>query len=226
MQQKPKSKNIFTRGLKHIAKVAIQGIFWLAPIIAIIAITLWLYGKINFLTGSLFNLFGFNPENYPFLWFLLGVSILIFIAYLVGNLVDTHIAGWLEKLLLKIPGYSTVKDLVNIFNSSKKGEKHVLVVLISGFAKQGYNVGLMYSTKESIIKDHYTVTLSQTPIPNGGYLFEVHKDNIKVLKQATFDHNLQYLLSMGVKSLAEITKVSAIEIDNLPSLDDFLKADE
>ncbi len=56
----------------------------------------------------------------------------------------------------------------------------------------------MYSTKESIVKDHYTAVLSMTPIPNGGYMFEVHKDKIWVIQEATFDSNLQYLLSMGV----------------------------
>ena len=99
----------------------------------------------------------------------------------------------------------------------------MLVVAIKGFAAEGYNIGLMYSQKESIIKEHYTVTLSQTPIPNGGYLFEVHKDNIYVIEKATFDDNLQYLLSMGVKSLADILKTKPRSIDELTSLDRWLE---
>ncbi|MCW8822097.1 MAG: hypothetical protein OQK45_07695 [Sulfurovum sp.] len=50
----------------------------------------------------------------------------------------------------------------------------------------------MYSQKESIIKGHYTVTLSMSPITNVGYMFEVHKDNIFVIESATFDDKLQY----------------------------------
>jgi uncharacterized membrane protein len=135
---------------------------------------------------------------------------------------NTRLEDFFQKQLAKIPFYTTIKDIINIFNSSKEGENRVLVVAISGFAKEGYNIGLMYSQKESIIKDHYTVTLSMTPIPNGGYMFEVHKDSIYVLKDATFDDNLQYLLSMGVKSMAEILKTQPIEKENMLLLHEWL----
>jgi len=81
----------------------------------------------------------------------------------------------------------------------------------------------MYSQKESIIKDHYTVTLSMTPIPNGGYMFEVHKDNIFIIENATFDDNLQYLLSMGVKSITEVLNVKPKSLDAMQSLNEWLK---
>jgi uncharacterized membrane protein len=104
----------------------------------------------------------------------------------------------------KVPLYSTIKDIVDIFNSSKKGKNEVLVVAIKGFTQSGYNIGLMYSTKESIVKNHYTVTLSMSPIPNGGFMFEVHQDDILVIEGAKFNDNLNYLLSMGTKSMTEI----------------------
>ena len=135
---------------------------------------------------------------------------------------ETKLAGFAEKLFHKIPGYSTLKDIIGIFNSSKQGETKVLVVAIRGFASEGYNIGLMYSQNESIIKDHYTVTLSQTPIPNGGYMFEVHKDNIFVIEEAVFDDNLQYLLSMGVKSMADIMKVEPKSLDQLLTISQWL----
>jgi uncharacterized membrane protein len=80
----------------------------------------------------------------------------------------------------------------------------------------------MYSQKESIIKDHYTVTLSMSPIPNGGFMFEVDKKNIFVIENASFDNNLQYLLSMGVKSMREILNKEPISIEDLPLLEDWL----
>lgn len=126
--------------------------------------------------------------------------------------------------MAKIPGYKTVKDMIGIFNSSKKSQTKVLVVAISGFgSKDSYNIGLMYSQKESIIKDHYTVSLSMSPIPNGGFMFEVHKKEIFVIEEASFDHNLQYLLSMGVKSLAEILKTKPKPINELVPLEKWLE---
>ena len=212
--------------LKHFTETALQGLFGLLPVVIIVVVILWLYGKIDMLVGWAFKLIGFTPENHLFMWFVVAVGVFFLLLYFIGNLMNTRLVGFLQTQLAKIPGYSTIKDIINIFNSSKEGENQVLVVAIRGFAKEGYNIGLMYSQKESIIKDHYTVTLSMSPIPNGGYMFEVHKDNIFVIEGANFDDNLQYLLSMGVKSFAEITKSSSVSTDELLLLTDWLKLQE
>ena len=212
--------------LKHFTETALQGLFGLLPVVIIIVVILWLYGKIDMLVGWAFKLIGFTPENHLFMWFVVALVVFFLLLYFIGNLMNTRLVGFLQTQLAKIPGYSTIKDIINIFNSSKEGENQVLVVAIRGFANEGYNIGLMYSQKESIIKDHYTVTLSMSPIPNGGYMFEVHKDNIFVIEGANFDDNLQYLLSMGVKSFAEITKSSSVSTDELLLLSDWLVSQE
>jgi len=211
------------RTLKHFTNTALQGFFGLLPVVVVLVVILWLYGKIDFLVGSVFKTVGFMPENHKFLWFMLVIVIFLLLLYFMGHLVKTRLANYFESLLEKIPGYSTIKDLINLFNSSKEGENKVLVVAIRGFANEGYNIGLMYSQKESIIKNHYTVTLSMSPIPNGGYMFEVHKDNIFVIESATFDDNLQYLLSMGVKSFTEIIKSEPKNVDELLLLSEWLE---
>jgi len=205
---------------------ALQGLFGLLPVVVIVVLILWLYGKIDLLVNWAFKLVGFAPENNEFLWFILVIIIFLLILYVIGHLMKTKLVGFFESLLAKIPGYSTIKDIINIFNSSKEGENQVLVVAIRGFANEGYNIGLMYSQKESIIKDHYTITLSMTPIPNGGYMFEVHKDNIFVIDKATFDDNLQYLLSMGVTSFAEVLKTEPKPLDELVLLSDWLEVNK
>lgn len=203
---------------RHFFKIALQGLFWLAPIVAVLMVAIWLYGKVDQLTEWLFAVIGLNPQQFQFLWMVLALSLLLLALYLVGHIMETRAGTLFEKLFANIPGYATLKELIGIFNSSKKGEKKVLVVAIRGFAAEGYNIGLMYSQKESILKDHYTVTLSQTPIPNGGYLFEVHKENIFVIEEATFDHNVQYLLAMGVKSFAQIIKADPRPIEAMTPL--------
>jgi len=218
-----KIKSFFSGGWAHFLKVTVQGIFWLTPLVAIIAVVLWLYGKADFITAKLFHLIGLNPQHNIFLWTVAGVALLALTAYAIGHFIETRLGTFIEKALSKVPGYMMIKDLVGIFNSSKKGEKQVLVVMIRGFANQGYNIGLMYSQTEGILKEHYTVTLSQTPIPNGGYMFEVHQDNIYVIEEATFDNNLQYLLSMGVKSLSDIIDVKPRNIDELNTLRTWFK---
>jgi len=212
--------------LKHFMHTALQGLFGLLPVVIIVVLILWLYGKIDLLVGWVFKAIGFAPENNEFLWLILVLGIFLLLLYFMGHLMKTKLAGFFESLLEKIPGYSTIKDIINIFNSSKEGENQVLVVAIRGFANEGYNIGLMYSQKESIIKDHYTITLSMTPIPNGGYMFEVYKDNIFVIEKATFDDNLQYLLSMGVTSFAEVLKTESKPLEEFTKLSDWLKEKE
>jgi len=218
-----KLKYFFYSSKSHVLSIIIKGLFWLAPIVAVTLIVLWIYDNISSLTSFLFKSIGFNIESSPFLWTIFGVLLLGVIAYIVGIFVETRLGDVIERVYRKIPGYATIKELIDIFNTSKSGEKKVLVVLIRGFAQEGYNIGLMYSTKQSILKDHYTVTLSMTPIPNGGYMFEVHKDKIFVIEEATFDTNLQYLLSMGVKSLAEILKIEPKKLDEFRTLESFLQ---
>ncbi len=209
--------------LQHFVKVIFKGLLWILPMAAIIMIIVWVYEKIDALVEKIFHLIGFNPQHNEFLWLLAVILIFMLILYFVGHFMDTRLASFFERIFCKIPGYATIKDIFSIFSSSKDGKTQVLVVAIKGFAKEGYNIGLMYSQKESIIKDHYTITLSMTPIPNGGYMFEVHKDKIFVIEGATFDDNLQYLLSMGVKSMAEVIKTEPKDLDQLISLKEWLE---
>ena len=208
--------------IKHFIHIMLKGLFWLLPIAAILIILSWLYGKITMMVGWVFRFTGFIPESHAFLWGILVVFIFLIILYVLGWLVKTRLANLFEYLFCKIPGYGTIKGLVGIFNSSKEGKNQVLVVAIKGFTTEGYNIGLMYSQKESIIKDHYTITLSMSPIPNGGFMFEVHKEKILVIENATFDNNLMYLLSMGVRSLAEILKTEPKALEELMPFEEWL----
>jgi uncharacterized membrane protein len=191
---------------KKIFNTALQGFFWILPILLIVFIANWLFEKISILTHILFDGVGVNTSEYFILWVITGLIIALLVLSIIGSIATTRFASALEKLVKKVPFYSTIADIVGIFNASKKGKNDVLVVAIKGFTQSGYNIGLMYSTKESIIKDHYTVTLSMSPIPNGGFMFEVHGDDILVIEGAKFNDNLNYLLSMGTKSMGEILK--------------------
>ncbi len=189
---------------KKLFNTALQGFFWILPILLIIFIANWLFEKAAMLTHILFSRTNVNTEEHLILWTIVGVIIIVLALLIIGNIATSRFASAFDLFIKKVPLYSTIKDIVDIFNSSKKGKNEVLVVAIKGFTQSGYNIGLMYSTKESIVKNHYTVTLSMSPIPNGGFMFEVHQDDILVIEGAKFNDNLNYLLSMGTKSMTEI----------------------
>lgn len=102
--------------IKHFLEVTLQGVFWLLPIVAVVMIVLWLYNKVDLLAHSVFTLIGFAPQNNGFLWLLIVVVIFVFLLYIVGHLMETRVATFLETVISKIPGYSTIKDIIGIFN--------------------------------------------------------------------------------------------------------------
>ena len=106
--------------LKHFTQTAIQGLFGLLPVVIVAVVVLWLYGKIDALVGRMFELVGFVPEHHEFLWFLFAIIVFFMLLYITGILIQTRLVKYFESLLKNIPGYSTVKDIINIFNSSKK----------------------------------------------------------------------------------------------------------
>lgn len=218
-------KEYFKGGINHLINVALHGFFWLIPIGLLGWIILWVYGKADFVAGHLFRLIGIMPKNYPILWTFVALIILFLASYIVGHFIQTRIGKWirtiLEIILTRIPGYKFIRDIVGLFNSAKEGNNS-LVVMINGFSDSCYNTGLMYAVKQCVIEDYYTVVLSMTPIPNGGYEFEVHSDDIIVLGGITFNHYLAYLLAMGSKSLAEIAEVEPKKIEEYQKLTQWL----
>ena len=193
-------KAYFEGGWIHFINTCINGIFTVAPFLAIGTIIYWLYGKADILVGHLFNIIGLTPKNYPIIWTIAGVVLLIFVSYVIGHFVQTRIGNWvrnfLELISSKIPGFLLLKKLISLFNSSKSGEKDVLVVMISGSFRNSYRIGLMYSVEESITRGCYSVSISQSPLPNGGFIHEEPADKIWVLEGVTFNHYMEYLLSM------------------------------
>jgi uncharacterized membrane protein len=208
---KIKGKQMFKKIFKKLFNSAMQGLFWLLPITAVVFIALWLFENTSLLTNYLFNVLGFDPKKYEVLWTVAGVILVIVILSIIGAIASTRLATAFEKSIRKVPLYSTIKDIIGIFNSSKKDSDNALVVAIKGFTQTGYNIGIMYSTKESIIKDHYTITLFLSPLPSSGFMFEIHKDDIFVIEGAKFNDNLQYIISMGTRSMTEVLKQDPIK---------------
>lgn len=130
----------FRKSKKHFIKTTLNGVFWLAPIVAIFMIISWLYGKADIVAGGLFKIVGLTPSHHFTLWTILGITILGLGSFLVGVFIETgfgiFVRNKLEDILKKIPGFSNI----------------------------GHNIGIMYSTKEGIVKNHYTVTIPTTPI--------------------------------------------------------------
>ncbi|MEA3554087.1 MAG: DUF502 domain-containing protein [Campylobacterota bacterium] len=192
------------------------------PIIAIAVVSSILFEKIVVVNKFIVDLIGLSSIEYAPVILLIGLILFILLSYAVGYILNTFIGDWLNKLIHKIPFYKNLTDFINLFNSAKSGKKDVLVVAIKGFGQNSYNIGLMYNTDESIIKGHYSVVVSHMPL-QGGFIFEVSGDEIYVIKEATFNNNFEYLLTSASSSLAEVMKVEPIDINELPTLNEYMQ---
>jgi len=203
-------------------KTTVQGLFWLIPIILLLILSKVLLDKLIIVNKDIVDFIGLNSDEYVLSIFALGIISTVLLSYAVGYILNTVLGEWLNKLIHKIPFYKNLTDFINLFNSAKSGKKDVLVVAIKGFGQNNYNIGLMYSTNESIIKGHYSVVISHMPL-NGGFIFEVAGDEIYIIKEATFNNNFEYLLTSASSSLADIMKIEPIEIEKLPTLVEYKK---
>lgn len=201
---------------------SIQGLFWMIPIIAIVILSIILFDKLVIINKLIVDFVGLDSKDYIPLIIFFGLVSVVLLSYTVGYILNTVVGDWLNKLIHKIPFYKNLTDFINLFNSAKSGKKDVLVVAVKGLGQNSYNIGLMYNTNESIIKGHYSVVISHMPL-NGGFIFEVPGEEIYVIKEATFNNNFEYLLTSASSSLSDIMKVKPIDINELQTLDEYIK---
>ncbi|SEH68613.1 conserved hypothetical protein, membrane [Bathymodiolus azoricus thioautotrophic gill symbiont] len=105
---------------KKIFHTALQGFFWILPILLIVFIANWLFEKAAILTHILFSRTNANTEEYLLLWVMIGIIIIVLALSIIGSIATTRLASAFDLFIKKVPFYSTIKDIVDIFNSSKK----------------------------------------------------------------------------------------------------------
>ena len=201
---------------------SLQGFFWLIPIVAIGIILVVVFEKLSAINATIANFLGIQASSNSILFVLCGLVCIVIVCYIAGHILNTFLGEWFNKIIHKIPYYKNIADFFELFNSAKSGDQDVLVVAIKGFGTNSYNIGLMYNTNESLIKGHYSVVLSHMPL-QGGFIFEVPGDEIYVIKEAKFNHNLEYLLTSASRSMADILKVEPVEIGSLITLENYKK---
>jgi len=208
--------------ISNFLTTSIQGFFWLIPIVAIVAIVIIAVDKLSMINTAIAEFLGMSTDKYSLFFVLCGSICVLILCYIAGKLLNTFLGEWFNKIVHKIPYYKNIADFFELFNSAKSGEQDVLVVAVKGFGNNSYNIGLMYNTNESLIKGHYSVVLSHMPL-QGGFIFEVPGEEIYVIKEAKFNHNLEYLLTSASRSMADILKIEPKEIASFVTLVEYKK---
>lgn len=199
------------------------GLLATVPVYAIYAIFNMAYEKTKVIVSTIFDPIEIVTTENSILLILLAGSLLGIFCLLVGWLISTRIGGvtheFFEKLLIKLPFYETIKNFLKVITSDGKNS---LVVLSRSFSDDSYCIGTVNSIKESPVKGYYDILISTSPVPNGGYNFMTNSDRIYVLEGVKYSHYIEYLLSMGTKTIVDIAGIESKPIEEYQILTEWI----
>lgn len=200
--------------MKLIRKWFLSGIAILLPVGLTAFVLVWIFNLLDgILKGLISNIFG---KEIPGLGLLLLLVIIFVVGLLTSNFIGSKIAGWLEKLVSKIPLIKTVYNPIRKITSglsSDKNESFKKVVLIE-FPKEGTkSIGFITNSDFSIKgEDKISVFIPTTPNPTNGFLVLVDKADVEIL-DVTVNEGLNMVVSMGSAFEGDLKTKQKIIID-------------
>jgi uncharacterized membrane protein len=180
----------------------IGGFVALAPLTLIILLFRWVINLIGRILTPVVDQILQNPEPNPLIKFslyLITLAVILFFFFLIGIIVRTRLARFLnraeDRYLLKIPGYKLVKETVQQFFGKNRSFFRE-VVLVDIFNTGVLMTGFITDDQGEII----TVFVPTGPNPTSGLIY--HLPRQKVLKtNATVDKGMKSIISCGAGSM-------------------------
>jgi uncharacterized membrane protein len=177
--------------LTSLRNAFLSGLLLLAPL----AITVWVFGKIFDLVGGSFRPL-FEPylpkslQSLALLWDAIATVVVLLIitalGYLSRYVFGQYFGGLAERFIQGIPGvstvYNTVKQLVDTFSTQNRN-LFSKVVLVEFPHKGVYTIGFLTSKVRSDLQakfseELWTVFVPTTPNPTSGFLLMLPKRDI------------------------------------------------
>lgn len=213
--------------MQRIAQTFMAGLLAALPLVATVAITLWLitfvagYVGPNSQLGKLIASLGLGVTASDVAPYLAGLAIVAGSVYLLGLLVETRLAAWLspaiEGVMQRIPVLSTVYGLSKQFTSIvdlKGGDslKSMSPVWCFFGGEPGAAVlALLASPKPVVIGQHeyLGILVPSAPVPVGGALVYVPAAWVRPAEGGV-EHLMSVYVSMGVTQPKSSPQPSAV----------------
>lgn len=195
--------------LTSLRNAFLSGLLLLAPL----AITVWVFGRIFDLVGGSFRPL-FEPylpkslQSLALLWDAIAtVAVLLIITglgYLSRYVFGQYFGGLTERFIQSIPGvssvYNTVKQLVDTFSTQNRN-LFSKVVLVEFPRKGAHTIGFLTSKVHGDLQakfdeELWTVFVPTTPNPTSGFLLMVPKRDIIELEMSVGD-GMKMVISGG-----------------------------
>ncbi len=159
----------------------------------------------------------YNPDNYlpftvPGVGLLFTIIVLTMIGALAANLVGRSIINWWERILGRMPVLRTVyRGIKQIFQTAlQQGSKNFKSVGLIEYPRKGVHV-VAFIAREVDSGDiglppgnpMYSCFMPTTPNPTSGFLFFVHRDEVRILDM-TVEEGAKLVISAGLVTPADI----------------------
>jgi len=189
--------------MKKLKRLFIRGFFALIPLVVTIYVLQIIF---SFLEGllSLFirDLFGITI---PGVGVVASVLLILFIGFIVTNVLGARLVGYGEKLIGKVPLvpkiYFAIKQIIVAF--SLQGKQSFSKVVMVEYPRKGiYSIGFIISACRAEIqaaseKPLINIFVPTTPNPTTGFLLMVPEDEVIVLDMSV-EEGLKLILSAGM----------------------------
>jgi uncharacterized membrane protein len=195
--------------LTSLRNAFLSGLILLAPL----AITVWVSGKIFNLVGGSFRPL-FEPylprslQSLALLWDVLAtIAVLVMttaLGYLSRYVFGQYFGGLAERFIQSIPGvntvYNTVKQIVDTFSAQHRS-LFTKVVLVEFPRKGVYTIGFLTNKargdlQSKVSEELWSVFVPTTPNPTSGFLLMLPKHEIIELEMSVGD-GMKMIISGG-----------------------------
>jgi uncharacterized membrane protein len=182
----------------------IGGIVILLPVVIIFKIAFWLLNSLSMAFEPISTFFSTQFVEHIPLAEILAFTAVFLLCFIIGLLVQTawgrYVHGQLEqRLLVPIPGYTLIRDLLSQFKS-KEGGSFTRPVMLKAFQSEQFVLG--YITDE--LEEHFAVFVPTSPSPFNGFVIFAPKEDVKHI-EGSAKNAMNLIVGCGVGSSKTLT---------------------
>lgn len=189
--------------MQQFKRLFVRGLIALIPLVATIYVFDFIFSFLDgFLDVFIRGIFGIEI---PGVGALASILLILFIGFIVTNVLGSRLIHYAEKLLKKVPLvpkiYFAIKQIIDAF--SLQGKHSFSKVAMIEYPRKGiYSIGFIIGECRTEIqlvagKKLINVFVPTTPNPTTGFLLIVPDDEIIVLDM-TVEDGLKLILSVGM----------------------------
>jgi uncharacterized membrane protein len=183
----------------------IGGMVILLPVVIVFKVAFWLLNSLSMAFEPISTFFSTQFVSHIPLAEILAFTAVFLLCFIIGVLVQTvwgrYVHGQLEqRLLVPIPGYTLIRDILSQFKN-KDGGSFTRPVMLKAFQSEQLVLG--YITDE--LEDHFAVFVPTSPSPFNGFVIFAPKADVKHI-EGSAKSVMNLIVGCGVGSAKTLTK--------------------